>query len=109
MPLRTYLATKPGKAVRFLLRCELTNYYNYNYRLSSETHYSVRLYDPESSESAHGYVRKSSVDGERMFALLRDGREHTLAVELQTVGPNGEELEINGDGHLAIVKFIDGH
>lgn len=108
MPLHTYLATRPQEPVKFRLRATLSDYYNYSYRHCANSHYSIRLNDLDIfGPRAHGYIRKDSPDGERLFALLRDGKQHRVTVELQSVGPAGGFLTPEHGDVLAITRVLD--
>jgi hypothetical protein len=98
MPLKTFLATRPNEAVLFRLKGKLSDFYNWAYRGTSDSFWSVALTDTETFASATGYIAKDSPDGKQLFEVLKDGREHRLSLYLSASGPNGEHLgpERNG-------------
>jgi hypothetical protein len=109
MPLKTFLETRPAGPVLFQLKGKLSDYYNYAYRGTSDNYWSVGLVDGETFTTATGYVAKDSPDGKQLFELLKDGREHSLTLQLATTGPNGEHLGAEGSGScIAIAKFVKG-
>jgi hypothetical protein len=86
MTLAAYLAQRPATPTRITCDCRLKNYYNFAYRDAAETHYSVGLGDVGIDNA---WVPKDSEAGRRIFAILKDGRTHTLTLEVVLQGPNG--------------------
>jgi hypothetical protein len=78
LPLKTLKATRPQGVVVLRARAEISDYYNYQFRDSRETHYSIRLRDLRSFDPVHGYAPMNSDFGKRLYQMLQDGKEHDL-------------------------------
>jgi hypothetical protein len=107
MTLAAYLAQRPDKpTVLGELSCKLDNYYNFDYRDSAQTHYSVNLFSEVSFTHAHAWVSKDSAAGRRIFAALQDGRAHPLTLKVVLEGPYGTPTP-PGRQEMAIVEVMD--
>ena len=101
---RTFKATAaPNRMAKFLCKCEIDHYYNYEWRGCETTHWSIhiRAYsdDGEDCETFYAYVVKRSVLGKKIFDILKDGKTHWANVALRYV--SAEESDM-----VEIVDFI---
>jgi hypothetical protein len=83
MSLKTYKATMPPEPKAFTLVCEISDYYGFRSGHSRDVHHSVLMREPNGTEVLHGYAEKDGVLGRKLFALLRDGKEHSLRLRLR--------------------------
>lgn len=74
--------TRPNEKQTIMIYAELNDYYNYDFSGAENTHYSISLNDSISNEYIHGYVEKNSDLGEKLFNLLKDGKEHRVTLEI---------------------------
>jgi hypothetical protein len=81
------------------------DYYNFEYGKAQETHYSIAMAEEAPHGHLHGYVSKSFSDGRRLVELLFDGKKHRLTLELQFVGPSGEQVGTD-HGVVAITNIV---
>lgn len=61
---------------------ELDTYYDYDFRNTEQTHYSVRIYSSH-GPTLHGYVPRSSKDGQALYNIVKDGRTHRVILLLR--------------------------
>ena len=90
MPWNTFMASRPTKPVAMRVEAVLDDYYNWDFMRASASHYSIRFPDTH----IHGYVRKDSPLGKRLFNILKDGDKHKLVLSLRYLPnphyPSGE-------------------
>jgi len=97
IPLKTYVETAPGRPMTFTLLCQLSDAYDHEFAHAKESHYSVRMVEPGTLDSIHGYVLKTSPVGQRVLEALKDGKEHLHAVGVQNAGESSR--------HVLITRF----
>lgn len=74
-----FKATKKIGCYKTIVNAKLDDYYNYCYADCEDTHVSVRLYEEENG-SLYGYANRKSNVGEKLYSLLKDGKEHKIEV-----------------------------
>ena len=89
--LPVFVAKRDGEPESFRTSCKLSNYYNYEYRKTTDTHFSIEI--AADGGRIHGYVSKETVAGKRIFALLQDGQVHPLTLQIKHIGPLGESMK----------------
>lgn len=97
----TFIAFKakmPAVSTIFRVWAKLDDYFNFEWRSAKGSHYSVALQDPQRNGRIHGYIPKAG-DGERLFNVLQDGKEHAVMVAIKH-RPNGESDMVD------IVKLV---
>jgi hypothetical protein len=94
MALKTFLATAPRDPKTFRLICQLSDYYNYDFANARQSHYSIRMLEPGTSDSITGYVARTSALGQRILEDLKDGKMHWHTVEVQHIGVSSSCVEI---------------
>jgi hypothetical protein len=101
--LNVYQATKPTDVKIFRMNCKLSDYYNFGYINSSDQFYSIECItnDNESPSMIHGYVLKNSVDGIKIFDILKDGESHKMSLALKYDFRSEQSSDI-----VAIKKFM---
>ena len=104
---KNYVDRRPEGPAVHRLNARLQNYYNYAYLKSAPTHYSVYFQDPEGPTSVYGYIPKSTAEGQRLYEKLKDKGQHTVTVELNSVGPNGERIGPVQGNVLSITRLIE--
>jgi len=82
MPVKTYLALGSGEPVVARVIAELDDYYNYEFAQAKIVFQSVRL-RTRAGETLHGYVEKKTSLYEDMMAVLSDGNEHSITLEIE--------------------------
>lgn len=81
--LKTFKALhENGKPSRFRVNAELSDYYNYEFRLARAKYYSIKITD-KANEDVYGYVERESDVGKQIFELLKDGTYHSPILELE--------------------------
>jgi hypothetical protein len=104
-PLKTLTVKHPDKSVNLRVECEIDTYFNFEYLNSKETHYSIKVMEQYPLSVAHGYILKSSEQGEKLFKILKDGNRHKLILEVEFVGPDGGRLA-RADRMFAIKRVV---
>jgi HEAT repeat protein len=81
----------------FMIRgqCELTTYFNFDFRDAENTHYSIELRQKNPSANIHCYVRRDSEDGKKIFELLGKGEIKLLTLECEFVGTEVSVAKVN--------------
>jgi len=97
--LKTFRAVKPTDETVLRMTAEISDYYNFQFSNTKQTHWSVRLTENKSLPAAdvlsiHGYVAKDSAIGKELFDLLKDGEKHEITVAVKTNGREGTVAEI---------------
>jgi hypothetical protein len=77
----------------FRMRAKLSYYYNYEFSEAKQTHYSLSLEDKEFAHIDGAYVPRQSADGQKLFDVLKDGKEHTVVIEL-VYRPNSQDSSV---------------
>jgi hypothetical protein len=106
MTLAAYLAQRPEKPAKITVIGKLNNYYNYAYRNSVTTHYSVSLRSDSPFKSGSAWVLKDSDAGRRLFDALKDGREYRMTLEIVLQGPDGLPTPPDRE-EMAIVRVLN--
>jgi hypothetical protein len=106
MTLRAFAAERPQRAIEFRVVCELTDYYNFAYVNARATHYAVKLLEENPYQQMHGYVLKSSPDGQRIYKLLQSGKPVNLMLELQLIRPDGNWITDNDGGGICAINRL---
>jgi hypothetical protein len=86
-------ATKPTSPVRMRFFAELSDYFNYEFRIANNIMWSVRFSDYNGRSLGYGYVSKTTDDGARLFAALKDGRKHQVVVDVAYL-PNAQSSDV---------------
>lgn len=81
VPVKTYLALGSATPVVARVNAELYTYYNFEFADQEEYYQSVRL-DTTSGPSLHGYVERYSTVYDDLMAILSDGNQHAITLEL---------------------------
>lgn len=89
IPWNTFKAQNPSSPRNFRVYAIFDDYYNYYFRDKEITHYSIQLRESQWDHnidqviSLHGYIRKNSEKGKRLFDILKDGRRHPITVKIK--------------------------
>lgn len=88
-------------AVVFRVSAELSDLYLFTFGNAKQTHYSIRCTERFGDRVAtfHGYIRKDTTEGKRLYELLKDGQRHEVTLKFMRV-PGGE------DGYLSITELV---
>ena len=81
-----YRASKPLRDIVFKAYAQLSDYYNYDFSDSDNSHYSIRLSTTDNESIGHGYIRKNEMRGAQLFHLLEDGKWHLMNVRVHLTG-----------------------
>jgi hypothetical protein len=97
MTIIAYKVQQPTSVMKFRLYAKLNDYYNYQFRELKEQYYSVRLTEYKTNESIHGYIKRDSNDGKKMYEILKDGQKYPVMVNLRYLpnSPNGDVVLID--------------
>lgn len=107
MTLTAYVLQRPEPPTKVRAACRMTNYFNYEYRESSQTHYCFELAEgPGRIARTHAYARKDSDAGRRLFELTKDGGEAAVTLELRFVGPDGQRVAEPGHDVVAVTRLV---
>lgn len=66
----------------FRVWAKLTDYYNFDYNDTEQTHQSIELRDPDGA-AITGYIRRDAPTAAALLDVLKDGKEHGVMVELR--------------------------
>jgi hypothetical protein len=81
----------------FRVGVKLSDYYNFEFARAKESHLSVRVRD-SNNDDLPGYIERTTGDGQKLFELTKDGREHRAMVELafpeKTRSPSSDGVRI---------------
>lgn len=91
--MKTLDAKFPENPVKVRVLAEIGTYFNYEYGNSRQTHYSIGLREARFPGVYHGFMSKNHPDAERIFNILKDGRQHRLTLEIDVLGPFGNKME----------------
>lgn len=79
---KAYKTQRLREPMLFRVTASLSNYYNYEFGNAEYNYLSVKLND-EIIASVYGYVKRESQLGKRLYALLKDGEEHHLILQIR--------------------------
>ena len=99
----------PTKNTRLMVLVELQDYYNYGYWHCKQSHYSIKVLSVEEETWwGNGYITRDSVDGEKLFDKLKDGKRHFAEIEIRygARSYSVNQNRIKGD-MFDIIKVID--
>jgi hypothetical protein len=109
MTLKQYVIQKPDGPTAVQVECEAATYYNYAYRGCAATHYSFMISSGRPDyKHAYVYAAKESEEGQRLFALLKDGSKRAMTLRVQRVGPLKQPLPAEHEQCFALVGIVDG-
>ena len=75
----------PRQPVIFRVQATIDDYYNFDFSNAKDTHYSVKMEiygEQRDTVWLHGYIPKTSPDGQKLFSALKDGRTHPALIEV---------------------------
>jgi hypothetical protein len=98
--MKTYMANLSSVPSEFRVKANIDTYYNYNYRDAQNTHWSISTYDPNDGRISC-YISKSSLEGKKIYEILKDGKNHDLILEIKI-----DATEDNSGGIGIITKFV---
>jgi hypothetical protein len=78
----TFKANLSSQPTEFRVYATIDTYYNYNYSNAQNTHWNINI-NAEEGNIPGGYINKSSVEGKKIYDILKDGKQHQLIVELK--------------------------
>ncbi|HWB03607.1 MAG TPA: CHAT domain-containing protein [Verrucomicrobiales bacterium] len=84
LPVKTYLALGSSEPVIARVRAELHTYYNYQFADQEHRFQSVHL-TTKGGDVLHGYVQRGKQVYRDLMAILSDGNEHAITLELTQV------------------------
>lgn len=99
--LKTFRANLSTHPTEFRVNATIGNYYSYNYFNANSTHLSVEISDNENN-FIFCYISKSSVEGKKLYEILKDGKKHQLIVGLKV-----DATEDNSGGIGIITKVVE--
>lgn len=85
-----FRVTKPTTPVRIRGYAKLEDFYADKFSESKEIAYSIYIRNGDEQGIGHGYIIKNTVAGQKIFEILRDGKEHQMVVDLQCL-PNAQD------------------
>ncbi len=93
-----FTAWAAGKDETLTLRVEaqLSDFYMGHYENAKDTHYSVKMTEAfgDRLNVFHGYVKKDSKLGKRLFEILKDEQKHKLTITFERNGTNTNYLGV---------------
>ena len=101
---KAFQVEHPSEPEPFRVLAQLDTFYIGEYDHHENTYYSIKLHFPD-GEYLHGYIAKSSVDGEKIFDHLKDGKEHRLILSLY-YSENGRDPDIVDIYQFVQVEWI---
>ena len=97
---KTYKANLSTVPSEFRVTAGIDTYYNFNYRDAQITHWSIRTSDIN-GDGISCYISKSSLEGKKIYEILKDGKNHDLILEIKI-----DATEDNSGGMGILSKFI---
>jgi hypothetical protein len=88
-----FRATRPTSPVRLRVLAKLADYYNFEFGKAQDTDWSIALTDGGGNSIGHGYIKKNTPAGQQLFQTLKDGKEHSIVVDVQCL-PNAESSRV---------------
>jgi len=85
-----FRVTKPTTPVRFRGYAKLEDFYADEFSKSKNIAYSIYIRNGDEQGIGHGYIMKNTIAGQKLFEILRDGKEHQMVVDLQYL-PNAQD------------------
>ena len=98
--MKTFKANLSTQPTEFRVNATISNYYNYNYIDSQNTHWNVLIKDIERNTIIGCYISKSSAEGKKLYDILKDGKTHALILELKI-----DDTE-NKSGNTSIITRV---
>lgn len=83
MKLNVYMATMPKNVMIFRLYCRLSDYYNHGYIHSQGQCYAIECTNEDGYPRIYSYILKKSVDGQKLFEILKDGEYHRITLAIK--------------------------
>ncbi len=81
IPIKTLKATLSTLPTEIRVYATLGSYYNYNYAGAQSTHWNIYISDND--DTINGcYINKKSVDGKKLYDILKDGKKHQIIVDV---------------------------
>jgi hypothetical protein len=80
--LKSFKANLSSQSTEFRVIASLGTYYNYNYDDKQSTHWNIGI-DTKDDNISGCYVNKSSIEGKKIYDILKDGKQHHLIIELK--------------------------
>lgn len=100
LSLKTFKANLSIQPKEFRVYASIGTYYNYNYIDAINTYWNVSIEDIDNN-TIHGcYISKSSVEGKKLYEILKDGKNHELILELKI------DATQNNSGDIAIITKL---
>lgn len=81
--MKIFIAQSNSKPAIFRVKAEIGDYYNFNYRDAKNTHWNITINDNHYNVISGCYVSKSSEEGEKIYQILKDGKQHHLILEIK--------------------------
>lgn len=98
--MKTYKANLSTVPSEFLVKASIGTTYFYNYRDAQITHWNIMTSD-EDGNSIYCYITKSSLEGKKIYEILKDGESHEMILELKI------DATENNSGSIGIItKFV---
>ncbi len=82
MSWKAYRAQRPTMPMLFRVVTNLTSYYNYEFGDAHRSYLSISFEDG-TLVPIHGYVKRGSKSGKRIYEILKDGENHALIVKIR--------------------------
>lgn len=103
MSFMEYKVNAVRKNQTFRVYAKLDGYYNYEFRDGITKYYSIKLSesDPNAKPYFTGYIDKTSVDGQKLYDILKDNTVHAISVEISV--PDNIKL---GNDIVVINKLV---
>ena len=81
-------AAGDDKQITLRVEAKLDDFYNYQYKNSKATHYSIGVVERYQDRSPlfWGYVLKDSPTGKRIYEILKDGDSHEMTIMFERTG-----------------------
>ncbi len=103
-PWPTFSANLTKEPTEMRVVASLSDYFNFEFRRMSATHWSIELKDSISYKTIYGYVKKDSDSGRAIYNIVKDGQEHciTLAISFSRFSSPGSDV-------VKIDDFVSAH
>ena len=96
----TYKANLSTQPTEFRVKASIGSYHFSNYRDAKDTHWNVEINDNQGNRISGCYIGKSSIEGKKLYEILKDGKTHSLILELKI------DAAEDNFGNIAIITKV---
>jgi len=99
--MKTFKANLSNIPTEFRVKATIGTFYNFNYIDAKNTHWNVSIEDNYKNFIIGCYISKSSIEGKKLYEILKDGKSHALILEIKI-----DATQDNSGNTAIITKFV---